>query len=102
MPEEATPLQRAEQLAALSVGTEIRRLRPVARWLGLDANLESALAAVAQGHSAVAIARFNRLDEAFALHSENELDALRRRTGVLVISEALAKHAAYFDAGALR
>jgi uncharacterized membrane protein YccC len=35
MPEEATPLQRAQLLAALSVGVEIERLRPLLRQLGL-------------------------------------------------------------------
>ena len=35
MPVEATPLQRAQLLAALSVGTEIKRLRHITRRLGL-------------------------------------------------------------------
>jgi len=100
MPAEATPLQRAQVLAALSVGTEIIRLRPVARRLGFGADLESALAAVAQGRSATATARLSRLDAALAGHAGPEPEALRGRASILTLSEVLIQHAAYFDAGA--
>jgi hypothetical protein len=103
MPEEASPLQRAQLLTALSMGTEIIRLRPVARGLGLGAELESALVAVAQGKSALATARFSRLDEALAAQSAAEpvrQTILQARGRILVVSEMLAQHAAYFDGGA--
>jgi uncharacterized membrane protein YccC len=103
MPEEASPLQRAQLLAALSMGTEIIRLRPVARGLGLGAELESAFSAIAQGKSALASARLNRLDEALAAQSRDEpvrQTILRARGHILVLSEMLTQHAAYFDAGA--
>jgi uncharacterized membrane protein YccC len=54
MPEEATPLHRAQRLAALSVGSEIIKLRHIALGLGLGADLDPALAALAQGNSASA------------------------------------------------
>ena len=103
MPEEASPLQRAQLLAALSMGTEIIRLRPVARGLGLGAEFESALAAIAQGKSALASSRLNGLDEALAAQSGTEpvrQTILRARGRILVVSEMLAQHAAYFDDGA--
>jgi uncharacterized membrane protein YccC len=51
LPEQAEPLQRAQLLAALSVGTEIIRLRRVARRFELHAELDAALAALARGNS---------------------------------------------------
>ena len=66
MPNEATPLQRAQLLAAFSVGSEIIHLRHVMRQFGLGANLDGAFEAVAEGHSASAIERLSRLDEAFS------------------------------------
>jgi uncharacterized membrane protein YccC len=100
MPEEATPLQRSRMLAALSLGGEIIRLRPVAGRLALGAELEGALAAVAQGRSTTAVTRLARLDEALADHGATAPEALRARASMLVISEVLNEHAAYFDAGA--
>ena len=57
MPAEAEPLQRAQLLAALSVGNAMIELRDIAPRLGEGAALDAALAAFAQGNSAVAIAR---------------------------------------------
>ena len=103
MPDEASPLQRAQLLAALSMGTEIIRLRPVADGLGLGSELESALAAIAQGDSALAATRLSRLDGALAVLSGVEparQTILRARGHILVLSEVLTQHAGYFDAGA--
>ena len=44
MPEQARPLQRAQLLAALSLGTEISLLRPAARRFGLGGDFDNALA----------------------------------------------------------
>jgi hypothetical protein len=99
MPAQATPLQRAQLLAALSLGTEIIRLRPIARSLGLGVDLEDALAAVAEGRSAIAIARLKRLDGALAGLGTTETAALRGRGSILVVSEVLTKHREYFDVG---
>ena len=111
IPDAATPLQRAQLLAALSVGSEIIQLRDTAHGLApgflggelFDADLDSVLAAVAQGDTASATAYLARLDEALAASAASEpgtQTVLRARTSILVLSEALTKHAAYFDAGA--
>jgi uncharacterized membrane protein YccC len=99
MPAQATPLQRAQLLAVLSLGTEIIRLRPIARSLGLGPDLDDALSAVADGRGAIAIARLKRLDGALAGLGATETAALRGRGSILVISEVLTKHREYFDTG---
>jgi uncharacterized membrane protein YccC len=103
LPEEAEPLQRSQLVAALSVGSEIIRLRRIARRLGVGADLDAALSALATGNSAIATARLARLDHFLASPPEigptTEL-SLRARSNILAISEALTQHASYFDAGA--
>jgi hypothetical protein len=103
MPEQAEPLQRAQLLAALSVGTETIRLRRLARRFDQEIELDAALEAVALGDSIVAIERFGRLDRMLAIVPSTrpgERLRLRARGSVLAVSEALACHAAYFDSGA--
>ena len=90
-----------------------RRCRSAARsssfatWLhalASAAELDAALEAVAQGNSAIAIARLHQLDGRLASAPDGGPEtaiALRARARILVISEALAEHAAYFDSGAL-
>ena len=105
LPEQAEPLQRARLVAALSVGTEIIRLRCVAHRFDLDAELDAALDALAKGDSLVAAERLTRLDQRLAALSDTRPGArarLRARSSVLAVSEALAQHAAYFDLGARR
>ena len=103
MPDAAAPLQRAQLLAAQSVGSEIIQLRDRARRLGLNADLGPVLATVAQGDSANATAQLARLDAVLAAQAATgpEMQTVMRARGhILVISEALTQHAAYFDAGA--
>ena len=100
LPNEAEPLQRARLLAALSVGTEIIRLRRIAPRLDVGSDLDAALAALAQGNSAMATARLARLDRRLASHPGAGSIALRARARILAISGALTQHASYFDAGA--
>jgi uncharacterized membrane protein YccC len=102
MPDEATPLQRAYLLAAMSVGSEIIRLRHIAHRLGLSRNLDSALAAVAEGKSSIATARLMHFDEALARLAVPELEVVQGRSSVLTLFEALTKHAAYFNGEARR
>jgi hypothetical protein len=102
MPEQAMPLQRAQLLAALSLGTEISLLRPLARRFGLGGDFDTALAAMTQGKSVAAAACLNRLDEALARHADTDPDALRGRGSILAMSEVLTEHAGYFDTGAPR
>jgi uncharacterized membrane protein YccC len=103
LPDQAEPLQRSQLVAALSVGSEIIRLRRIAPQLGLGADLDMALAALAYGSSALATARLARLDHLLASRPgagpETQL-TLRARSNILAISEALTQHASYFDAGA--
>jgi uncharacterized membrane protein YccC len=103
LPDQATPLQRAQLLAALSVGTEIIGLRQMAAHLGTTTELDAALNDIAQGHSTKAIANLRQFDDGLASTRETGIEAtmaLRGRGRVLIISEAIAEHGHYFDAGA--
>ena len=103
LPDQATPLQRAQLLATLSVGTEIIGLRQMATHLGTTAELDTALNDIALGHGAEAIAQLRQFDDRLASAHESGTEAtmaLRARGRILVISEALAEHGAYFEAGA--
>jgi uncharacterized membrane protein YccC len=103
LPDAAEPLQRAQLVAALSVGTEIIQLRRIARRLDLGSDLDAALEAVARGSSALATAHLARLDHVLMSlpgAGPGAPTALRARGSILAMSEALTQHAAYFDAGA--
>jgi uncharacterized membrane protein YccC len=103
LPDQAEPLQRAQLVAALSVGAEIIRLRRMAPSLGAAAELDEAFGAIALGNRAIAIAQLRQLDRRLASSpgsDQKALTALRARSRILVISEALAEHGSYFDAGA--
>jgi len=103
LPEQTEPLQRAQLLAALSVGTETIRLRRAISRLGHDAELHAALEAFARGDGSVAVERLGQLDRVLAaLPSSGPVAriAIRARGGILVLSEAVTRHAAYFDSGA--
>jgi uncharacterized membrane protein YccC len=97
MPDQATPLQRAQLLAALSVGQEIMRLRPVAARFGHSAELDGALTGMARGDSVAAIGGLARLDTALAGIAAGDVSAMRGRANILALREVLAHHAAYFD-----
>jgi uncharacterized membrane protein YccC len=102
LPEQAEPLQRAQLVAALSVGTEIIRLRRIAHRFDQDVELDAALDAVAKGNSSAAAERLARLDGMLAVLPSTRPGArarLRARSSILAMSEALAQHAAYFDSG---
>ncbi|MGY3586671.1 putative membrane protein YccC [Bradyrhizobium sp. USDA 4341] len=103
-PQQAASLQRSRLLVALSVGSEVIRLRRIARRLGESAQIDAALEPLAWGRSAVARERFEHLDNALSTRPA----AGRKRTLVLraqgcirVISEELLRHAVYFDAKAI-
>jgi uncharacterized membrane protein YccC len=101
LPDQAEPLQRAQMLAALSVGSEIIQLRHLAARVGAGVELDAALAAFTQGNSAIAVARLRQLDRQLAVDAgADEATALRARARILVICEALSEHASYFDGGA--
>jgi uncharacterized membrane protein YccC len=100
LPDAAQPLQRAQLVAALSVGSEIIHLRHVMPSLGLGPELDATLEALAQGNTAAAIAAFNRLDHGLASladrHSQTSA-TLAERGRILLICDALARYRAYFD-----
>jgi uncharacterized membrane protein YccC len=103
LPDQADPLQRAQLLAALSVGTEIIRLRHMAPQFGLDCELDSVLKALAQGNSVAATAGLTALDQRLASlgRGNSQTSRVQRERGrVLAICDALVRHRSYFDAGA--
>ncbi|EJL50766.1 putative membrane protein [Rhizobium sp. CF122] len=105
MPNEVAPLLRAQLLATLSVGSEIVYLLHSAHQFDLGANLGAALEALAKGRSASATVHLSRLDEVLATEraeGPGTRDVLRARAAILGVSQALATHAAFFDAGAPR
>src|SRR5262249_22587598 len=63
LPDEAEPLQRAQLVAALSLGTEIIHLRRIVPRLGFGAELHSALADFARPNIAATMTRFAELDQ---------------------------------------
>jgi uncharacterized membrane protein YccC len=103
LPDQAEPLQRAQLLTALLVGTEIIHVRRIAPQLGLVWELDSALKALAQGNSVAATAGLTALDQRLALlrQSDPRTSLVQRERGrVLAICDALVRHRSYFDAGA--
>lgn len=103
LPDKAEPLQRAQLLAALAVGRAIIQLSHIVSRLGVTVELDAALAAVAQGDSTAARARLAGLDRQLASRpGADPGDGLevRARAQLLVLSEALAEHAIFFDFGA--
>ena len=98
VPDAAAPLQRAQLVTALSVGSAIIQLRRIAPRLGLGPELDAALEAVARGDSAMATTRLGQLDGALA--ARPDAAGLQARGSILAISEGLIQHATYFDAGA--
>jgi uncharacterized membrane protein YccC len=103
MPDQSEPLQRSQLLAALSIGTAIIHLRHISPHLRRVAELDATLEAFARGNSATVIARLHKLEHRLASVPASGPDsaiALRARGRILVISEALTEHGAYFDTGA--
>ena len=96
LPNAAEPLQRSQLLAALAVGSEIIGLRNICHRLDLGSGLDEALAALAGGNSAAAVAKLANLDDALTARPGTAI--LRARAGLLATSEALTEHAEYFDA----
>lgn len=104
LPEQAHPLQRTWMAAALSLGSEIIRLRNIATRLNLSIELDQALAPLIRGRSAVAIEALAQLDRALAAvpgATSGARARLRARASILAISELLTQYSDYFDTGAI-
>jgi uncharacterized membrane protein YccC len=100
LPEQADPSERAQLLAALSVGAEIIHLRHFAARFAAAAELDAALEAFARGNSGIAIGLLRQTDWNLACRPDAERPTatmLRRRGRILVVCEALSEHASYFD-----
>jgi uncharacterized membrane protein YccC len=105
LPDEAVPSQRAQLVAALSVGIDIINLRRILPRLDLGLELDGALAALAQRHSAAATARLTVLDHrlAFLAGTDRQSSHVMRASGrILAICDALVEYGYYFDTGASR
>jgi uncharacterized membrane protein YccC len=103
LPDQAEPLQRAQLLAAASVGTDINHLRHLVPRLGAAIELGAALAPFARGNSTAAIARLHELDHHLASDPDMAAeanDALRVRGRIVAISDMLAEYGSYFDSRA--
>jgi uncharacterized membrane protein YccC len=102
LPDKAGPIQGDDLLAVLAAGREILQLRRLSPFIRLEPELDAALAALAQGHSVIATTQLVQLDHRLASLPNKKPGvhlALRARASILVLSEALAQHADYFDAG---
>ena len=104
IPDAATPQQRSEILAALSLGLTLIRLRRTPLPLALKSGLEAILSSISQGDVAVARDRLRQVDTAIARRaSALERAPDNRARGLLqVIDDGLAQHTAYFSGGSLQ
>jgi hypothetical protein len=101
IPVSVKSLQAARMTAALTVGSEIVRLRRIAQRFAIGDVLEPAMAAVAAGDSGAAVRELARFDKALVNLSDArpEMKPISRARGtVLSMSESLMRHAAWFDA----
>jgi uncharacterized membrane protein YccC len=105
MPDQAEPVERAELVAAVAVGTEIVRLRHVAPRFVPSAAVDAPLQALAEGRSGEAIERLRDLDRLLAALPRAEASSrilLRVRASILAICGQLAEFGPYFDDRAVR
>ena len=87
-------------MAALTVGTEVTRLRRAASRFLTHTNLDAALDAVARGNSTEAIRHLYQFDDVLAAipaTTAGRLVSLRARATICAIVEVLTQHASYFD-----
>jgi uncharacterized membrane protein YccC len=100
LPQTAELHQGAQLVAALSLGTEIIRLRRVADRLEIRQEFEPALYAIADGDSRVAVQWLAQADRVLATPQEHDPDPearLRARARLCAMTEALTLFADYFD-----
>jgi uncharacterized membrane protein YccC len=99
MPDSASPQARGELGAALYVGEAVLRLRTRAGRFGENAEVQRVLRALWLGDSAAAAQALAQTDKVVAAAAGPPLLRLRERAAILALSEALARHNAYFSGG---
>ena len=98
LPEAAEPAQAGNLVAALSVGTEIIRLRQSAEQFGLENDAKRFLTKMAGGELLGAIAALGEFDDDLASiprQTPGESARLKSRANILALTEALDTHAGY-------
>lgn len=101
MPEEAAPVQRAELLTVLSIGTNIIRLRRIADRIHLAPLIAPALEALARGDSRETVRQLEELERALPAQHGPAFSILRLRGLALALSEAINQHATFLASGEL-
>jgi uncharacterized membrane protein YccC len=102
LPDAAVPLERAQLVAAMSMGNEILVLRHLAPRLSVASPVTNALAAFAQGRIDLTSRNLASLDDDLRVRisdARGASKAMRARGSILAISDGLRQHAEYFDAG---
>jgi uncharacterized membrane protein YccC len=100
LPEQADPSERAQLLAALSVGDDVIHLRHFAPRFAAAAQLDAALKAFARGNSEISIGLLGQIERNLASRpaaDRSKATMLRMRGRILVACEALSDHAVYFE-----
>lgn len=100
LPERTEPTARSDLLSTLVVGNAIIRLRPVAGRFDLDREFSLAMDAIVQADATAAIERLTDFDgklAAVARATPGLRVRERARGSILVLSETLAQHEAYFE-----
>jgi uncharacterized membrane protein YccC len=99
-PDQAEPLQRARLLVALSVGSEVIRVRRMTRRLGSSVQIDAAFEPLAWGQSTLARERLEHFGNNLStLSGAATRTVLRVQGSIRAISEGLFRHSTYFDSG---
>jgi uncharacterized membrane protein YccC len=100
MPDQAEPVERAELVAAMSVGNEIVRLRRVVPRFVPGAAVDTALQALAEGRSGEATERLKDIDRQLAALPSTRSGSrivLGLRAGLLVVCGQLGSYPSYYS-----
>jgi hypothetical protein len=99
MPNSASPLARAQMIASLYVGEAVLRFRQRAGRFGENLEVRRVLQALGRGDADAAMLALAQADKVVASANVLPMLRLRERAAILALSEALARHRAYFSRG---